>query len=277
MKRWLLYFFAVALCVSLSPIVASSLPIANEIPIITVYENETVSEMTVEEYTLRAMLVSGENAQGEAAKKALAVAIRSEAIYLSVYGCKHENFDVCADGSCCLSLGSIEDAEEKHLEECVSATESTFGQAMSDGRNAAMALFTLCASHGTRDCEEFPYIVGVPSDTRCDIHITEKTFPNELGSGEAFIIYDGSQKCAFGILGNRLMDSDELTAMFSLPSAEFILKATDSEISVQSFGAGHGYGLCLCGASRMAENGKSFEEILSHYYPKLHLNNFYYN
>jgi stage II sporulation protein D len=52
-----------------------------------------------------------------------------------------------------------------------------------------------------------------------------------------------------------------------LPSTDFIITKTDTEIIFDGKGYGHGVGLSQWGALSMAREGKNYREILSHYYP----------
>jgi stage II sporulation protein D len=52
-----------------------------------------------------------------------------------------------------------------------------------------------------------------------------------------------------------------------LPSSFFEVEAHGDDIVIHGGGWGHGVGLCQLGAAAMAKEGKSLEQILSHYYP----------
>ena len=53
---------------------------------------------------------------------------------------------------------------------------------------------------------------------------------------------------------------------FSLSSA-FSIQRNDTGFSLKGKGWGHGVGLCQIGALGMALKGKSYNDILNHYYP----------
>lgn len=279
MKRWLLYYFAVFLVVAICPVVSAELDIANNIPIITVFENGEVCELSVEEYTYRALLREGSFLTEQEARKALAVAIRSEAVYLSIYGCKHEDFDVCTDRKCCIELGREEDFDEPYLENTKSAVDATFGLCMAQGKDIAMALFTQCSGGGTGQCEEFEYLVGVKSNERCELHKTERVFPSSVFETlkDACLVYDEFGKCSFGVFGGEYFSRDELLEELFLPSAEFELAVIENDIKAVSYGIGHSFGLCVCGSEKMARSGERYENILTYYYPNLNINKFYFN
>jgi stage II sporulation protein D len=56
-----------------------------------------------------------------------------------------------------------------------------------------------------------------------------------------------------------------------LPSLAFELSAKKGTFTFAGRGQGHGAGLCQWGAAGMARAGKTYQEILAHYYPKTEL------
>ena len=52
-----------------------------------------------------------------------------------------------------------------------------------------------------------------------------------------------------------------------IPSVFFEIAVTGNTIVISGRGLGHGVGLCQWGAQEMAQSGKDFKAILSHYYP----------
>ncbi len=62
-----------------------------------------------------------------------------------------------------------------------------------------------------------------------------------------------------------------LLGFSSLRSTHFEVKDHKSVIEFEGRGYGHGVGLCQWGAQRWARKGKSYRQILKHYYPKAQL------
>jgi peptidoglycan hydrolase-like amidase len=56
-----------------------------------------------------------------------------------------------------------------------------------------------------------------------------------------------------------------------LPSTLFSMQAEGADWIVSGHGWGHGVGMCQRGAMTMAKEGRSYKQILSHYYPGTHL------
>ncbi len=58
---------------------------------------------------------------------------------------------------------------------------------------------------------------------------------------------------------------------FELPSSCFMIFFEDNEFSIATKGYGHGVGLSQFGANQLAAEGKSYAEILNHYFPNTEL------
>ncbi len=275
MRNWLLYFFALMLCVIFLPIAAENTVASRRTSTLTVSQDGKITETDIEEYTLRVLLAEGETCESLEAKKALAVSVRSSAYYISLFGMKHEDFSVCDDHKCCMPLCDPDKAESGYLADCILAVESTRGIVLCDGETPAMALCTLCAGSGTRQCEEFPYLTAVAEPEPCEIHITEKeiTFSSlpfgEKVLDESCIVYGDNKKCEFGVFGGKLYSGNEISAFLGLGTTEFVLVSGENGIKAEFFGAGNGYGLSICGAERMAGENFGYEKILEYYFPKL--------
>jgi len=65
----------------------------------------------------------------------------------------------------------------------------------------------------------------------------------------------------------RATDLRRLLGYRRLPSTDFSLRIDDGGVVFEGRGWGHGVGLCQWGAKRMAEEGKTYREILEHFYP----------
>ncbi len=80
-----------------------------------------------------------------------------------------------------------------------------------------------------------------------------------------------SQKSQSGRAREVMVNDQEISAskfrqLFTLPSTYWEFKIDKDELIINSRGYGHGVGLCQYGANGMALDGKSYIEIISHYY-----------
>jgi stage II sporulation protein D len=67
--------------------------------------------------------------------------------------------------------------------------------------------------------------------------------------------------------GDRTVTGNDLRQALSLRSASFEVRCEPDEIVITTKGYGHGVGMSQYGADAMAAQGKSWREILEHYYP----------
>lgn len=72
-------------------------------------------------------------------------------------------------------------------------------------------------------------------------------------------------------LGNELMSGEEFRKLIGLKSSCFMVQYDKNQVTIITKGAGHGVGLSQYGANKMAEEGKGYEEILKHYFPKVEI------
>lgn len=70
-------------------------------------------------------------------------------------------------------------------------------------------------------------------------------------------------------------DGSKVEGLSMLPSAFFVVSQSKGNFSFQGGGYGHGVGMSQNGAKTMADTGKSYTEILSHYYKGTSLYNLY--
>ncbi len=68
------------------------------------------------------------------------------------------------------------------------------------------------------------------------------------------------------ILG-QIVSGQDFRSLFELKSANFTIAFADDIFTITTKGYGHGVGLSQSGANIMAQQGSTYAEILSHYYP----------
>lgn len=68
-------------------------------------------------------------------------------------------------------------------------------------------------------------------------------------------------------IGGQTYSGEVCSCRLGLPSACFDYADQNDGIEFTCYGRGHGVGLSLFGANAMAEEGKSWEEIISWYFP----------
>ncbi len=284
MKNWLLYFFIFSVILCLLPFAA--LKTFGEPKMkLSVYENGGIEDMDLEEFTYRALLASGVES-GLETKKALAVALRSCGVYISANGCKHYEYDLCAEGDCCFELGNEADFDSEYIDECKKAMQDTKGQVLLFENAPAMALQCICASSGTAELKEYPYLSAIPEESPCEKHKTQLDFsleefneklgfenpiPMETIREDSFLAYGENKKCSIAVFGGNVIDGTAILNALKLPSPEFYINYKRNNIQLTVYGIGMGYGLNLCGAEKLYKNGRDYKEILEYYFPKLNI------
>lgn len=269
MKSWLLYFFSFIILLTATPFVSSKLVGSKEPEIEVNIDGNTVL-MNLEEYVARVILEEGKSCRSNESRKALAVAIRSCCMNFISFGGKHTDFDVCDKFDCCFALGDIERCDHSELENAFSAVNETRGIILTYNHKPAMSLFTLCTGSSSASLEMVEGLTPIKEECVCEEHKTEKLVPYEniLSNKEnAVLVYDENNDCSFAVWDGKYIAGSELSKKLSLPSTEFVLEFRDDGIFASAYGFGNGYGMSLCGAERLAKDGKGFEEILSFYYP----------
>ncbi len=99
-------------------------------------------------------------------------------------------------------------------------------------------------------------------------HLSDITLHADDDSGKIFAVHlsDGtySKDVDFMTLQSQLGAS-------RLQSSDFTIITNDHEVTFNGVGKGHGVGLCLYTAERMAQRGESASEILNAFFPQTHM------
>ena len=67
-------------------------------------------------------------------------------------------------------------------------------------------------------------------------------------------------------MGNIVIAGKDFRTMLGLNSANFTISYNDNSVKIQCIGYGHGVGMSQWGANVMAQKGKDYRQILTHYY-----------
>jgi stage II sporulation protein D len=80
--------------------------------------------------------------------------------------------------------------------------------------------------------------------------------------------------CSGGVVTFKATDLRKLLGWNRLPSTNFTVTQDDDTLVFEGQGYGHGVGLCQWSALLMAQDGKTYREILSYFYPGTTLQNY---
>lgn len=253
------------------------------------------SQIDVEDYV--AMVLSGQMdiASEEEALKAQAVVIRTY-IYEMMEECGKDTLSAEDTGFSYYTYKELEDIWGEQFEEnynkLMKVVSNTSMEVITYDKKLIKPYFHLASSGNTRDGaqvigEEVPYLKSVQSSKDVEserylqgVIIDKKDFVETLRKAKSDIcISDESpletlqivSRCEAGYIsslqiGNVTMTGDEFVYIFNLASPNFQVDEYDGSVRVVTKGCGHGLGLSMYGAIKLAETGKSYKEILCHYY-----------
>ena len=101
--------------------------------------------------------------------------------------------------------------------------------------------------------------------------------PLTVGKGSSDRSPSGRVRSAefVGTKGRITLSGNDLRSAFSLPSTLFSIRVGKTDINFSGYGSGHGLGLSQWGAQALADKGKSYKDILCHYYTDVTLEMLY--
>ena len=265
-----------------------------------VLDGETVVEMNLGEYLVGVLRAEMPASFEVEALRAQAAAARTYTFYKLQSGGNHgETADICTNPDCCQAYMTEEAArsgwgddaaqDEKKVESAVCDTD---GQAILYGGEPILAVFHAASAGQTRAAGEVwlsdvPYLQPVASPEEGDTipnyysraEFTAEEFRNRVcavvpeakltGSMSGWL-REGSRDEAGSVVtltvGGVEIKGSTLRGALGLRSACFEWEVQGENIVFYVTGYGHGVGLSQYGANRMARDGATWQEILTHYY-----------
>ena len=232
--------------------------------------------------------------------KAQAVAARTYTLYQLRQGKKHgDAADLCTDPGCCQAFLAEEQARknwgeqaEAYAEKVSEAVRATDGQAVLYEGEPILAVFHSSSSGRTRTAgnvwtNDLPYLQAVSSPEDGDripnyysrVEISAEDFSAAIkgrwpeadlsGKPESWLtqaVRDSGGSVETVQVGGQTVRGTELRNALGLRSACFEWEVQDGVLVFFVTGYGHGVGMSQYGANRMAEDGATYREILTHYY-----------
>ena len=245
-------------------------------------------DIPLELYVAQVLSAEGEPNAPEASAQALAIAIRTYALF-NAGRHRRDGFDLC-DTTHCQVLRASSAASRR-------AAQATLGQVLTyQGGPADLYYSASCGGHTERVSDVWPtvalpYLDAVEDDVHGDDPYW--TLERSLDEIRAALVRAGvkgsrledvvvESRTASGRAGRIGVPGLEPASMNSndfrlavgsteLRSTAFTMTRSGDRITFTGRGYGHGVGMCVIGAGRRAARGESAPQILSRYYPGLAL------
>ena len=258
---------------------------------ISVLQGEEIVKMPLDNYLVSVVLSEMPAKFSEEALKAQAVVARTYALRHEEKGKKHKPAAVCVNSGCCQGYISETDylakgGKAKNVEKIKKAVESTKDMVLLYEGKYIDATYFSCSGGMTEDAvavwgSDVPYLQSTESpgeeiakhytDT---VQFSAEEFRKKIGiSGgkdsavrvEDIQYTDGGGIESLKVCGMTLKGT-EFRRLLGLRSTAFTITVLGETVTITTKGYGHRVGMSQYGAQAMALEGKSFEEILLHYY-----------
>lgn len=267
---------------------------------LNVYHEGEVTQHALEEYLIHVVAGEMPALYEEQALRAQAVAARSYIAWkMPVYGgggcSRARGAGICTDSTHCMAYMS--DAEmradwgenyEAYREKIARAVQDTAGQVLFYDGKPVQALFHASSGGRTEDAQAvwgayLPYLTSVSSEEENTARIRRMT-KAELASAlnrafegagltaenvqKRFVVRSATPggRADTVRVGNVTATGRAVRSALNLSSTAFSVAYTENEAVITTQGYGHGVGMSQEGANSMAAQGKTWKEILLHYY-----------
>ena len=261
------------------------------LPVLVRQEDGTVSQMDMDSYLVGVVLAEMPVSFEEEALEAQSVVARTYARKAWETGGKHGDCSVCTRSACCQGYIGDEDylsqgGTEEGLKKVRAAVAATSGWVLTYEGKLIEATYFSCSGGSTEDAAavwgtEFPYLQAVasPGEEKAahytdTVRFSAGAFQDALGvtlsgsPGGWFrdVTYTDGGGVDTIVIGGTTYKGTELRSLLGLRSTAFSVSTTEDTVTVTTRGYGHRVGMSQYGANRLAQEGKSWQEILHWYY-----------
>lgn len=260
-------------------------------PEILVRTGDALEYKALEDYLTGVVLAEMPASFEMEALKAQAVVARTYTMRANETGGKHGDGSICTDYACCQAYIApdeylVQGGTKENVDKIREAVTSTLGRVLTYQGELIEATYFSCSGGSTEDAAavwgtEYPYLQAVesPGEENAAYFTDSATFTPEQFRNALGESLEGPPDTWFGevtytdgggvdtmVIGDKTYRGTELRTLLSLRSTAFSVTVGE-EIIISTRGFGHRVGMSQYGADAMAVAGKSFEEILAHYYP----------
>lgn len=266
-----------------------------------------VEELGMDEYLYGVVSAEIPASYEMEALKAQAVVARTYTAYKIAHTGKHPEAHLCSDSSCCQAWISKEKRferwnegeREENWNKIVEAVNSTAGQIITYNGEPINAFFHANSGGSTEIVSnvwggtDYPYLQSVQtsgeegySQYESTVTLTKGELLEKLKEKHPEVQIDYTMENPIQIteytdsgrvktiqFGNISISGVEARSILGLRSAKFNINIDNDNITFDVLGYGHGVGLSQTGADSMAKSGSNYEEIISHYYTGIKIEN----
>ena len=264
-------------------------------------KTKKVEELKLDEYLYGVVSAEMPASFEEEALKAQAVVARTYTLYKIIHNSKkHDDADICDDSTCCQAWISKEDRlakwdedkRDEYWNKIVKAVNETQGKMITYNNEPINAFFHSNSGGATEapinvwGGSGYPYLQSVStsgedaySQYSSTVTVTQTQFTETIKKVHSDFEIDFSKKDCIETkeytegnrvktikVGNLTLSGVEMRTLFGLRSANFKVTMEDKNITFEVTGYGHGVGMSQTGADSLAKEGKTYEEIIHHFY-----------
>ena len=264
-------------------------------------DTNKIEELPLDEYLYGVVSSEMPASFEEEALKAQAVVARTYTLYKIMQNDKkHGEANICDDSTCCQAWISKEDRlarwneekQEEYWNKIVKAVNETQGKMITYEGKPINAFFHSNSGGATEapisvwGGSGYPYLQSVEtagedaySQYESEVTITKKEFEETIKKEHSDFKIDFDEKDCIKVkeytegnrvktiqVGNLELSGVEMRNLFGLRSANFTITIEDNDITFDVIGYGHGVGMSQTGADSLAKQGKTYEEIIHHFY-----------
>lgn len=285
---------------AVEPVNVSPVPGWDESQTIRVLQSDgTVETMTLADYLWGVVAAEMPASFQTEALKAQTVAARTYCFYQRAgSGDKHPGADVCTDYTCCQAFLTREQAAvgwgenaRRYTDKVAQAVADTDGLLCLYNGQPIDAVFFSSSAGRTLDAaqvwgNDVPYLTAVDSPegeevpgwhtqvtlslAECAAKLREKypeiVLPDDPAAWFSDLTADENGAVASVKVGDITLTGTQARSVFGLRSTHFTVEVQDGTVIFRVLGYGHGVGMSQYGANALAEEGKTFDEILKWYY-----------
>lgn len=255
---------------------------------VTVASADKSLELSLKDYLTSVVMSEIPYTYESEAIKAQAVAARTYALNLLETGSRHGKGCVCDSAAHCSAYLDRESFIEKYGEAAYNlayaaasaAIDATDGEVITYDGELCTAVYHASSYESTESSYNLwgtytPYLLSVttpengePISVSIDRTSFEK-YAYSLGAksfSSVSVVYNDSGRCDALNVGGISISASSIRAKFGLKSCDFNLRVDADNIVFTTYGYGHGIGMSQEGANIMAKEGKTYKDILLHYY-----------